>query len=404
MGCGSEHYTRWNRVSFKHLLLQHRLNSIVSRWPSRLQQHRNRLHRIKVSVAKRKAQRAHDLKVLIMRRRVRAWKVAVSQLWKQSRVLRRQHTADRDSVTPEDWDQLFEKSPGKLRAIYQKPHHKEKWPKEVPYLNMIALANYKAKRYRQAHRPQAVPNLNLTAVRDLQEKLWPRVGWPKEDPYSNNEARVEYCEKHWPRVNLPRSVQYLDLAARLPYGEGLPSAKWVEGVPHVDYVALAAHIGKPKAEAEKVRRTSGSGAPPSRETSCHASQSTMSRKERMHTLPRPQFDDRFHVELFKKRQQDAKYQAEVAMNDVAIKILKQFIRQLDQVKVLLEQSRKNPRSVTVKQWQDAAEGTDILDTNLEAAQRMEFSRRLEVGEIPVGTGGQGLVKGFEKMRREWSGR
>jgi hypothetical protein len=33
MGYGSEHYTRWNRVSFQHLLLQHRLNMIVSRWP-----------------------------------------------------------------------------------------------------------------------------------------------------------------------------------------------------------------------------------------------------------------------------------------------------------------------------------------------------------------------------------
>ncbi|KAI4649464.1 hypothetical protein J4E93_003784 [Alternaria ventricosa] len=337
-----------------------------------------------------------------MRRRVRAWKLGVSQLWRQSRVLRRQHTADRDSVTPADWDQLFEKSPGKLRAIYQKPHHKEKWPKEVPYLNMIALANYKEKRYRQAHRPQPVPNLNLTAVRDLREKLWPRVGWPKNDPRSNNEARVEYCEKHWSRVNLPRSVQYLDLAARLPCGEGVPPAKWVGSVPHVDYVALAAHIGKPNAEAEKVRRRSGSGAPPSRDTGCHASQSAISRKEQMHTLPRPQLDDRFHAELFKKRQQDAKYQAEVAMNDVAIKTLKHFIMQLDQVKALVEQSRNDPRSVTLKQWQDAAEGTDILDTNLEAAQRMELSRRLEVGEIPVGTGGQGLTKGFEKMRREWS--
>lgn len=338
-----------------------------------------------------------------MRRRVRAWKVAVSQLWKQSRVLRRQHTADRDSVIPADWNQLFEKSTGKLRAIYQKPHSREKWPKEVSYLNMIALANYKEKRYLQAHRPQPVPNFNLTAVRNLQEKLWPRVGWPKELPYSNIKARVEYCEKHWPRVNLPRSVHYLDLPERLPYGEDLPPAKWVEGVPHVNYVALAAHIGKPNAEAEKVRRISGSGAPPLRETSWHTSQSAMSRKEPMHTLPRPQLDDCFHVELFKKHQQDAKYQAEVAINVVAIKILKQFITQLDQVKVV-EQNRKDPCSVTVKQWQDAAEGTDILDTNLEAAQRMEFSRRLEVGEIPVGTGGQGLVKGFEKMRRGWSER
>jgi hypothetical protein len=33
---------------------------------------------------------------------------------------------------------------------------------------------------------------------------------------------------------------------------------------------------------------------------------------------------------------------------------------------------------------------------------MEFSRRLEVGEILAGVEDQNPVKGFEKMRRKWS--
>jgi hypothetical protein len=70
MGCGSEQYTRWNRVSIQYLLVQHRLSTIVLRWPDRLQLHGNRVQHTKILVATRKAKHTHDAKVTKMRRKV----------------------------------------------------------------------------------------------------------------------------------------------------------------------------------------------------------------------------------------------------------------------------------------------------------------------------------------------
>jgi hypothetical protein len=70
------------------------------------------------------------------------------------------------------------------------------------------------------------------------------------------------------------------------------------------------------------------------------------------------------------------------------------------VKLLLGQSLRNLRGVTSKQWQDFAQGTDILATNVEVAQHMEFSQKLEAGEICEEVEAQKLVKIFESMRRE----
>ena len=70
------------------------------------------------------------------------------------------------------------------------------------------------------------------------------------------------------------------------------------------------------------------------------------------------------------------------------------------MKLLLGQSRRNLRAVTSKQWQDLAEGTDILATDVEVAQHMEFSQKLEAGEICEEAEAQKLVKIFESMRRE----
>ena len=70
------------------------------------------------------------------------------------------------------------------------------------------------------------------------------------------------------------------------------------------------------------------------------------------------------------------------------------------MRLLLGQSRRNLRGVTPKQWQDFAEGTDILATNIEVAQHMEFSQKLEAGEICEEVEAQKLVKMSENMRRE----
>ncbi|CAN9339792.1 unnamed protein product [Alternaria alternata] len=113
-----------------------------------------------------------------------------------------------------------------------------------------------------------------------------------------------------------------------------------------------------------------------------------------------QYDDRFLVELFKKWHEDAEYEIEAAKNNAPINDGKHLIAQFDRVKLLLGQSGRDLRGATSKQWQDFTEGTDILATNVEVAQHMEFSQKLEAGEICEEVKAQKLVKMFENMRRE----
>jgi hypothetical protein len=61
------------------------------------------------------------------------------------------------------------------------------------------------------------------------------------------------------------------------------------------------------------------------------------------------------------------------------------------------------RDVTVQEWQEAAAGTDLLETICEAAQRMEFSRRLEAGELERPEPFWDMEVLFLELQREWSG-
>jgi hypothetical protein len=55
----------------------------------------------------------------------------------------------------------------------------------------------------------------------------------------------------------------------------------------------------------------------------------MQREEPMYPPPKPQYDDRFYVELSKRRQEDAEYETETAKGNAAIRALNHFIAQLD---------------------------------------------------------------------------
>ncbi|KAG9195602.1 hypothetical protein G6011_00723 [Alternaria panax] len=268
---------------------------------------------------------------------------------------------------------------------------------------MIALAVYQEKRWPRARWPPCVPYLNFTVLKEYQEKLGPRAKWTKYVLYLDLKARSKRHERHWPRDQWPKSVQYRDFFARDAfYEKHFPRKNRAEGVPYLNFVALAECVKERDAGLAKVALTSGLEMPPSQSVSWHTSRlAFMQREAPICIPPKPQYDDRFHVELFKKRQDDAEYESKSAKNDAEIKALKPFIIQFDRVNLLVEQSRRDLRSVTVKQWQNAVDGTDILDTSIEAAQYMEFSRRIEVGEINVGAEGDTLVKMFENMRREW---
>jgi hypothetical protein len=166
-----------------------------------------------------------------MRCKVRAWKVGVSQLRKQSRTLMGRYVANSSSVTPVDWDRLSKGSPRKLRYIYHNTYTKESWLEEVAYLNMIVLAVYQEKRCPRAHWSPSVPCLSFTAPKEYQEKLWPRALWPRDIPYLDLKAQAKCHEKRWPR------------------------AKWPKSVPCLEFVALAEYVKERGAESAKVTLT-----------------------------------------------------------------------------------------------------------------------------------------------------
>lgn len=78
-----------------------------------------------------------------MRRQVRAWTKAVYDLETKLAEMRYKHRKDPASVTPEDWNAITAGQERKLQAICTKHFPLCRWPVGVPYLNMIALDNYR---------------------------------------------------------------------------------------------------------------------------------------------------------------------------------------------------------------------------------------------------------------------
>jgi primosomal replication protein N len=60
--------------------------------------------------------------------------------------MRRKYQKDPTSVTASDWTRAVEGQERKLQFIYGKKFKREKWPKGVPYLNMIAAAEHQTKK------------------------------------------------------------------------------------------------------------------------------------------------------------------------------------------------------------------------------------------------------------------
>jgi hypothetical protein len=87
------------------------------------------------------------------------------------------------------------------------------------------------------------------------------------------------------------------------------------------------------------------------------------------------------------------------MNEANVNALLHYNAQFDRLAALTEKSRMNLCEVSFREWQDAAAGTDLLETNVEAAQRMEFSRRLEAGEIKMPLSFSEIEKVFGELKR-----
>jgi hypothetical protein len=78
-----------------------------------------------------------------LKRRVLAWLQEFKAFRQSLTDLGTRHQKDHTSVTPDDWERAVAGNAKKMEIIYSKKFPKAKWPKDVPYLNFIALCNYK---------------------------------------------------------------------------------------------------------------------------------------------------------------------------------------------------------------------------------------------------------------------
>jgi hypothetical protein len=84
--------------------------------------------------------------MLATKRKVRAWTKEITTLHAILIELRRKYREDHTSVTAADWTMAVAGQERKLQVIYGEKFKRDKWPKSVPYLNLIAAAEYQRKR------------------------------------------------------------------------------------------------------------------------------------------------------------------------------------------------------------------------------------------------------------------
>jgi hypothetical protein len=126
MTCRDEFPKRHIRASF--LRTQRTLSNISDVWVQ------YRIHR---------ARRLQSLKT---RRKVRVWKRDMRGFRRGCRELLLKYKANPRAVTAEDWDTMTAGKEKKLQITYGKRYSADKWPTTVPYLNLIAYAEYCAAR------------------------------------------------------------------------------------------------------------------------------------------------------------------------------------------------------------------------------------------------------------------
>jgi rubrerythrin len=126
MTCRDEFPTRHNRASF--LRTQRTLSNISDVWVQ------YRIHR------------ACRLQFIKTKRKVRVWKRDMRGFRRGCRELLLKYKDNPRVVTADDWDTMTAGKEKKLYITYGKRYSAEKWPKVVPYLNLIAYAEYCAAR------------------------------------------------------------------------------------------------------------------------------------------------------------------------------------------------------------------------------------------------------------------
>ncbi|KAJ4364548.1 hypothetical protein N0V83_009144 [Neocucurbitaria cava] len=74
-------------------------------------------------------------------------------------------------------------------------------------------------------------------------------------------------------------------------------------------------------------------------------------------------------------QPSAPYERETADRHAGINRLEASSEQREKLYALTLRSRIDPTSVTLKEWEDATEGTDVLEMNEEVARFVELARK-----------------------------
>jgi hypothetical protein len=353
----------------------------------------------------------------------------------------KKYYADPTSITLEDWDKFIKRNFGKLQAQCKKKFPREEWPPGIPYLNFFAYAKHTEMHNPRSEWPNDVPYGDFKA----RKKQYPRAEWPKVVTYLDFKARDGYYERHHPRAEWPTSIPYLDFKTLEKYEKLFPRADWPPEIPYLDRVAM-----KPYAERihqEGVRRETlrlGYGASPShwgcdRSLYAQAIVQQIPAQDVAQQYPAQPRPEQHVVQDYSSPPQSSQqsptqsvyYQSPAQpafqqhsqhharhpplanrikaapeaplMSEADINALKHWNAQFDRMHALIRKSRMDLSDVTVQEWQEAAAGTDLLGINYEAVQRMEFSRRLEAGEIERPESFWDMEVLFLELKREWSG-
>ncbi|CAO2653599.1 Nn.00g030100.m01.CDS01 [Neocucurbitaria sp. VM-36] len=157
---------------------------------------------------------------------------------------------------------------------------------------------------------------------------------------------------------------------RLQYllGARYPRANWPANVPYLNVIALKQWQGELQEKQRKER--------------INEIREAMREEEKKNfkvSHERPLTNgQQFLYQMRPNMKPSKQYQIDMAERNAEIKKLERFLVQRQNLRVLLLRCQIDPTRVTLKEWEDATEGTDILETSKEIARFVEVARKREV--------------------------
>lgn len=139
MVCRDEHLTETNNVAREAMLREVRLERIAQIWHDRCMiKHHEWISEYNRRIEEVYARQEADEQFL---EKFQTWWAELVQVNYELKTLM-ENFRDYEPVTPADWDAVSKGKERKVLAIFRPLHPKEQWPRQVPYLKLIALALY----------------------------------------------------------------------------------------------------------------------------------------------------------------------------------------------------------------------------------------------------------------------